>query len=231
MTEAICALKGLEGAFAALIARERYNDEVYPGTISIDCDHAALFIFSAAITSINGKTAADPSATAKLRDWDIYNSTKYRQRQLATNIYRTGDNRFYHLHGSLNATPSQTMVGVDPSAVDITDEQEILDMYGRAVARFNAEELDRLANEEYKQAGTICYTTEGALMFQQINYPAASSDSGYLQNLLKLSKANLLQTFRYTSFLVRMTRQLSQLQLPGHLLHPKRHFPASRFWS
>lgn len=160
-TEAISALKGLEGAFSALLANERFAGVVKPGTISIDCDHAALFVFSAVTTTINGESPAHPSNTVHIHDWDLHNSTKHRYRQLATNVYRTKDGKFFHLHGSMNAAPSQKMVGIDPSRIDITEIEEIRALYADKVAKFDSAEISRLANEEYMQAGTICYTREG----------------------------------------------------------------------
>ncbi len=80
---------------------------------------------------------------------------------MATNIYRTKDGRYFHLHGSLNAGPSQKMVGVDPTRIDITDEAQIQAVYAEAVAQFDSETIQTLANDTYHQAGVICYKDEG----------------------------------------------------------------------
>lgn len=168
-TEAISTLKGLEGAFAAFIAKQRFGNHFQPGSISINCDHAALFVFSAMSTTINDKSVYDSSVTTNLRDWDLHDSLKFRYRQLATNVYKTRDAKFFHLHGSLNATPSQKMIGIDPTRVDITDTDEILGIYGKAVAVFDASTLDTLANDQYRQAGTVCYTHEGNISSLQID--------------------------------------------------------------
>lgn len=159
--EAIAAVKGLEAAFAGAIAQQRFN--VDAGQVVIDTDHAALFVFSAFSTTLNGKPSLDRAASAHLRDTDIHDSGKHRYRQMATNIYKTKDGRYFHLHGSMNARPSMTMVGVDPERTEITDAEEIRKIYGDAVAKWNAEDIDKAANEEYRQAGTICYTWDGEL--------------------------------------------------------------------
>lgn len=156
-TEAISAVKALEAAFAAAIARLRFPS-LDPGAVVIDTDHAALYVFSAFTTTLNGKPALDRTASAHLRDTDIHDSGKHRYRQMATNIYKTKDGRFFHLHGSMDARPSQRMVGVDTERVEIDDPVEIRKIYGDAVGKWDANDIDRAANEEYRQAGTICYT-------------------------------------------------------------------------
>ncbi|KAF9019685.1 CoA-transferase family III [Hymenopellis radicata] len=158
-TEAIAALKGLEAGFAAALADRRFGPSVRAGKVEINTDHAALFVFSAFIVTVNGKPALS-QFVPKMRDWDIHDSLKHRYRQMATNVYRTKDGRYFHLHGSLNAGPTQKMVGVDPTRIDITDEAEIQAIYGKAVAQFDAETIQTLANETHRQAGVICYKDE-----------------------------------------------------------------------
>ncbi|CAK9780435.1 uncharacterized protein COLE_00110 [Cutaneotrichosporon oleaginosum] len=158
-TEAISAIKGLEAAFASAIAASRFGTT--PSQAIINTDHAALFVFSAFSTTINGMVALDPRLKGKFDDWDKADSHKYRYRGLATNIYRTRDGRFFHLHGSLNARASMTMVGLDwddPARLQLTDREDIVPLYQAEVEKWDAKEIDRVANDEYKQAGSICYT-------------------------------------------------------------------------
>lgn len=162
-TEAISAIKGLEAAFASAIASARFSTPRQQAVINTD--HAALFVFSAFSTTINGMTALDPRQKGKFDDWDKADSHKHRYRGLATNIYRTRDGRFFHLHGSLNARASMTMLGLDPSdgeRLKLTDREDIVPIYQAEVEKWDAKEIDRIANDEYKQAGSICYTYEGA---------------------------------------------------------------------
>lgn len=79
----------------------------------------------------------------------------------ATSIYKTKDDRFYHIHGSIRPQITQAAIGVpteEPTPnVSFEDSWPI---YEKAAKEFNAEELDKLANAVNGQAGTICYTTE-----------------------------------------------------------------------
>lgn len=153
----------MEGAFAALIASERFPADAQAGEITIDCEHAALFVFSCmGLTMLNGKRAIGENI-AHLKNWDFHDAQKYRFRALVSNIYKTKDGRFFHSHCGLNPVASQKYLGVDPSRIDITDEDEIIKFYGDAAAKIDAAELDRLCNEVAKQSGTICYTKEGLL--------------------------------------------------------------------
>lgn len=158
-TEAISAIKGLEAAFACAIAQARYGAD--GGHVTINTDHAALFVFSAFTTTLNGMPALDPRLHAVVNDWDIANSSKHRYRQLCTNVYRTKDGRYFHLHGSMDARPSMKMLRLDPDRLELKTREEIVPIYTEAVAGWESMEIDRAANEEYKQAGTVCYTYDG----------------------------------------------------------------------
>lgn len=77
--------------------------------------------------------------------------------QEATNVYKTKDGRWYHLHGSMNATATMGMVGVEEQ--DVTRE-EAIKIYAEKVAQHDAEFLERQSNEEVKEAGVTCLTPE-----------------------------------------------------------------------
>lgn len=79
-------------------------------------------------------------------------------RILSTGLYKTLDERFYHIHGSLN--PDQTL-----TALGLPLEGEPGDTFEAAVGRiadrvssFGAAELDELMNLRYRQAGTVVLT-------------------------------------------------------------------------
>lgn len=149
-------------------------------------------------TSVDGKSAADPSVLARLRDWDIHDSSKHPYRRLATNVYQTRDGKWFHLHGSLDAEPSQKMIGVDPSRIDITDTAQIVALYQEHVAKFDASELDTLANDKYRQAGTTCYTYEGVLYLsgQSVHFKLICS-----QSFWSWIRGRPFRIFRYMSCL------------------------------
>ncbi|KAG4277062.1 hypothetical protein FPRO04_14207 [Fusarium proliferatum] len=78
-------------------------------------------------------------------------------RRLTSNIYRTKDGRWYHLHGSMNATPTMEMLGVQDVDVSI---EEAIQIYAEKVAQWDSEEIEKVANDRFKQAGVICYEPE-----------------------------------------------------------------------
>ncbi|KAF3765648.1 hypothetical protein M406DRAFT_37529 [Cryphonectria parasitica EP155] len=80
-------------------------------------------------------------------------------RDLATNIYRTKDDRFFHLHGSMDPGPTLRSVGLPPD-MELTTEEEALAPFTEAVSKLTADELQHLATDVYRQAGTICNTAE-----------------------------------------------------------------------
>lgn len=109
-------------------------------------------------------TALDPRLKQVIKDWDIKDSGKNWYRRLCTSVYRTKDGRYFHLHGSMYARPSMDMVGLDyddAEKVKLTDRDEIVPFYVDAVGKWDSKEIDRTANDEYKQAGTICYSFDG----------------------------------------------------------------------
>ena len=114
----------------------------------------------------------DPDGEA-VKQTDV-NSDKYHQyfkntnlhdmgtshyRTSATNIYRCKDGRYFHLHGSMNADPTIKSVGLptEPSTQYATPE-ESYQPFIEAVGKLNSDEMQHLATDVYKQAGTICWT-------------------------------------------------------------------------
>lgn len=76
---------------------------------------------------------------------------------MATNIYKTIDNRYFHLHGSMNPEPSQNAIGV-PHNKDCATFEESIAPYVEAVAKLSSDELQHRVTDIYRQAGTICHT-------------------------------------------------------------------------
>lgn len=91
---------------------------------------------------------------ARLRDTDFNRAQSNIYRRLSANLYKTKDNGFYHIHGSLAASPALEMIGLPSHREEFTDEDyhQILEYIGDAVAKFTVEELEELNNER-KLAG------------------------------------------------------------------------------
>ncbi|ANB13112.1 hypothetical protein AWJ20_1393 [Sugiyamaella lignohabitans] len=153
--EVISALKGVEGSVANAIGKLRYGFEQ---TVDIEMYHASLFLLMAYVASVNGHNKLDKGVKKYLKDTDLLAAQSDLYRRMSANLYRTKDSRYYHIHGSLEASTTLKMIGL-PSHSDLSDYDEIVDYIGTAVSKFTAAELEEL-NRQYRQAGTTALTQE-----------------------------------------------------------------------
>lgn len=103
--------------------------------------------------------SGSPQMNAVTRRWD-HGMTRELYRQLATNIYKTKDGRWYSLHGSMNPTPLLTMLGVPQHNENNLKWPEIIQMYSDLVQDLDSETVDNWSNNVYRVPGTICYEQE-----------------------------------------------------------------------
>ncbi|KAH7086143.1 CoA-transferase family III domain-containing protein [Paraphoma chrysanthemicola] len=166
--ESISALKGLEASMVNVLLKKKYGVE--PQEAVIDTDHAQLFFMSVLFNVIDPEgeaigfashgTAQGRASYNKLfKNCDLHGQTSSPYRAAATNIYRCKDGRFFHLHGSMNPEPSQDSVGL-PHEMDTATYEEACAPYQEKMAQIDSAEMQRLASDVYKQAGTIGWTTE-----------------------------------------------------------------------
>ncbi|KAI1009337.1 hypothetical protein LB504_002994 [Fusarium proliferatum] len=155
ITESSAALNALVATAANVVAAERYG--INYQNVEINTDLATLFLESVLLPTIGGKHfTQNTKMLAELAKMDLHQMSKP-VRRYATNVYRTKDGRWYHLHGSMNALPTMEMLGVEDS--DISTE-EAFETYVKKVAQWDSSEIEKVANEKYKQAGVICYTPD-----------------------------------------------------------------------
>ena len=78
-------------------------------------------------------------------------------------MYRSKEGKYYHIHGSLEATTTLNMIGLPGHRPDLTDYNEIIkvplpkqsadiETIGKAVSQFTVPELEEL-NAKHRQAG------------------------------------------------------------------------------
>jgi hypothetical protein len=106
--------------------------------------------------------------------WDIHRQTATFHRDAVTNIYKTKDNRFFHLHGSMNPDPSLDSIGL-PHEMEASSKEESFKPFMEKIAQIDSQDLQRLASDVYKQAGTICWTKEE---FAASDHGKANADTG-----------------------------------------------------
>ncbi|KAK3323243.1 CoA-transferase family III domain-containing protein [Cercophora scortea] len=162
--ESISAIKAYEAIVLNLLLQKKYGLD--PVSIKINTDHAQLFIFSPLLWTLDPEgaplTPFRPENREQIAkyfpDWDKHDATGTPYRTAATNIYKTKDDRYFHLHGSLNPTPSLEFLNL-PLDLPVTTLEEAIPPIEAAVATHTAAELQSL-NDTHGQAGTICLTPE-----------------------------------------------------------------------
>ena len=159
--ESAAALKALEGIMMNALLQAKYGLE--PQEVVIDTDHAQLFIVSCLLTSIvtDDQEAVQTkgfTTTSMFPGCDIYRASATPYRVCASNIYRTKDGRYFHLHTNLN--PSIIHQALDMPLEADGDFEEVHKLYQEKVLQFTASELDTLSAETLKTSGTIAWTAE-----------------------------------------------------------------------
>ncbi|KAF2150294.1 CoA-transferase family III [Myriangium duriaei CBS 260.36] len=166
--ESISSLKALEAIMLSALLKRKYD--IVPKEIVINTDHAQLFIMSALLwtldplgENVTPMSTLTPEGKSKFSsyfpDCDLHHSTSSIYKYAVTNIYKTKDGRFFHLHGSMDPRPSLRSLGLPEENKD-ADLSLSCRIIGDAVANLTAESLQDLATNKFKQAGTICYSTD-----------------------------------------------------------------------
>ncbi|KIK51501.1 hypothetical protein GYMLUDRAFT_252022 [Collybiopsis luxurians FD-317 M1] len=162
--ESISALKAFEATMLNSLITRKYK--VDPADIVINTDHASLFFMSIVLAQYmkDGKpTLMNPLSEdiSKLfPSEDKHRSQASLHRILATNIYKTKDGRFYHVHGSMNPEPSLTALGLPLEGQSDDTYDFVVERIQSVVSQIDSTALDELMNEQYRQAGTIAQTTD-----------------------------------------------------------------------
>lgn len=108
--ESAAALKAFEASMLNVLRAKKYGAKF--SEVSIDTDHASLFImtpFMGQLVKPDGEAISfDPFSPKTLVEYgyknqDLHRATASMHRRLTTNIYRTKDGRFYHVHGEMHA--------------------------------------------------------------------------------------------------------------------------------
>jgi hypothetical protein len=133
----------------------------------VNSDHAQLFFMSvllntldpvgenidfAAMMSPKGKAAYEKY----FKDCGLHALGNSNLSTPATNIYRCKDGRYFHLHGSMNTQPTQDMLGLPHEMPLPPLGEESWTPYQEKIVHIDSTEMQRLASDVYKQAGTIC---------------------------------------------------------------------------
>lgn len=175
--ESVASLKALEGTYVNAILEKVYG--LPPQKAVINTDHALLFIMSLMLWSLEPEgrnvtfadTRTDPAAKALYNslftDYDVHGSLSGAYRCCTSNIYRTKDDKFYHIHGSMNPDVILDMLSLPrvPEGEDTFERH--LPSFIDKIAQYESTELDHLSNVVLKQAGSISYPKEAYAEIEQ----------------------------------------------------------------
>lgn len=147
----------------SLLSEQLEIDKVLARAHAMMCGLGALFTR----TNNDWLTGTDQMKAAVGR-WD-HGQTRELYRQVATNIYKTKDGRWYSLHGNMDPTPLLTMINVPQHNEKNLSWPEILQMYMDIVAQHDSKTLDDWSNNVYRVPGTICYEEDEFLALPHVS--------------------------------------------------------------
>ncbi|KAM5341976.1 hypothetical protein ACJ41O_015007 [Fusarium nematophilum] len=136
LAESVSALKALEATMINVLLLRKYG--IKPSRVTINTDHAQLFFMSTLLFDI------DPRG---------------KHLTTASNATQLGLQAFEQQFPSLNPDPTLRSLNL-PLRKEFASLEEAYQPFIEAVGRKTAEEIDQLENGEWRQAGTICWTTE-----------------------------------------------------------------------
>ncbi|KAJ5889233.1 CoA-transferase family III [Penicillium tannophilum] len=159
-TETLAALKGVEGSVAAALADLRFGATEQPRSVQVSLEAATAFGCQAYMAKIDGLSKLDPNVKSKLKDTDLLAAQSNGYRRMSANLYKTKNpGEFYHIHGSLEATTTLNMIGLEGHRPDLTDYEEIIKVIEAQVQKYTVPELEAM-NKERRQAGVPALTYE-----------------------------------------------------------------------
>ncbi|TLD14870.1 hypothetical protein PspLS_10823 [Pyricularia sp. CBS 133598] len=135
-------------------AAERGNKDGVP-RIKIDLERTTAFLFQTYLTSIGGFGKPDKGATKFLKATDLLEAQSDLYRRMSANLYSTKTpGEYYHIHGSLEASSTLRMLGLEARRPDLTEKghDAIVDEIESRVSCYTVDELEFL-NRLNRQAG------------------------------------------------------------------------------
>lgn len=90
-------------------------------------------------------------------DTDLLAAQSNGYRRMSANLYKTKTpGEFFHIHGSLEATTTLNMIGLEGQRPDLTDYEEIIKVIEEKTQQYTVAELEEM-NKARRQAGVTAY--------------------------------------------------------------------------
>jgi len=87
---------------------------------------------------------------------------------MSANLYETKNKgEYFHIHGSLEASTTLNMIGLDAFKPGLTEHNDIVAVIEPAVRKFTVQELEEM-NALHKQAGVPAFKHEDFLKTQHV---------------------------------------------------------------
>jgi len=168
LAESVSSLKGFEAILINALLGRKYNEA--PKEVVIDTDHAQLYFMSSLMLEVDPDFSA-PITPTPIRDLtekyakyfpngDLHQMASSLYRRAASNIYKTKDDRWFHIHSSLNPDPSLKGVELPLDMPEITSVEDSWAPFIKRISEKTADEWDQILGEEYRQAATTCLSSQ-----------------------------------------------------------------------
>lgn len=105
---------------------------------------------------------------------------------MSANLYETKNpGEYYHIHGSLEASTTLKMIGLEPFRPDLQSHDSIVDTIEPAVRRFSVEELESM-NAVNRQAGVPALKHEDFVKTEHVRISYPYPADGFLGAAIKM---------------------------------------------
>ncbi|KAL2755430.1 hypothetical protein ACRALDRAFT_1076935 [Sodiomyces alcalophilus JCM 7366] len=159
-TEVAAALKAIEGNLASALAALGNDGQKSPASVTVNLEKTTTFLFQAYLATVGGFGKLDKEVKPFLKDTDLLQAQSDPYRRMSANLYETKRmGEYYHIHGSLEASTTLRMIGLEPFRPDLHDHDAIVETIESKVKQFTIEELEDL-NTKNRQAGIPALTYE-----------------------------------------------------------------------
>lgn len=103
-------------------------------------------------------------------DTDLLQAQSNSYRRMSANLYETKQpGEYYHIHGSLEASTTLRMIGLEPFRPDLNTHEEIVDCIESAVKKYTVDDLEQL-NASNRQAGVPVLKYEEFLKTPHVSF-------------------------------------------------------------
>jgi hypothetical protein len=150
-------------------------------------------------------------------DTDFLRAQSDPYRRMSANLYETKTKgEYYHIHGSLEASQTLNMIGLESFRPDLDEHDKIVSVIEPAVRKLTVDELE-IMNAKYSQAGVPAYKYEDFLQTPHVLtcFPLVPITS-IANHMLRVSP--IRTTLRGESLLLRQSLLQHLSALPRHLL-------------